>query len=199
MYRNVRFRRAALSDLPDLVCLVDIAGRGITCWFWGTLRAPGQSALEVGRERIRTHTAYPMHYKNWTVAEVDGAVVGALVGRLIPDPYDRGDASGLPMPFTPVLELEALAEGSWFLNILAIYPEYRGQGFGSTLLREAEETATAMRASQMSIIVEDANAGALNLYLRSGFRERARRPYIAFPGSMDEGDWILLTKEVGRR
>src|SRR5687768_13660765 len=117
MCQNARFRPAQLADVPDLVCLVDIAGRGITGWFWGTLREPGQSALEVGRERIRTHTPYPMYYKNWTVAEIDGAVAGALVGRLIPVPYERGDAGGLPRPFMPVLELETLAEGSWFLNI----------------------------------------------------------------------------------
>ena len=46
----------------------------------------------------------------------------------------------------------------------------------------------------MSIIVEDANAGALRLYLRHGFAEWARRPYVPFPGSMDKGDWVLLGK-----
>jgi hypothetical protein len=48
----------------------------------------------------------------------------------------------------------------------------------------------------MSIIMEDANVGALRLYLRHGFAERARRPYVPFPGSMDEGDWVLLGKEL---
>jgi ribosomal protein S18 acetylase RimI-like enzyme len=196
MYRTLRFRPAHQSEVPDLVCLVDIAGRGITAWFWGTLREPGQSALEIGRQRIRTHTDYPMHYKNWTVAEVDGAVAGALVGRPIPVPYERRDAGDLPKPFAPVLELEALAAGSWFLNILALYPEYRGQGLGSAMLSKAEEIGNAMGASQISIIVEGANPSALKLYLRCGYTERARRPYIAFPGSMDEGDWILLMKKI---
>jgi hypothetical protein len=46
----------------------------------------------------------------------------------------------------------------------------------------------------MSVMVD---AGALKLYLRHGFVEWARRPYVPFPGSKDEGDWILLRKDCG--
>ena len=77
---------------------------------------------------------------------------------------------------------------------MAMYPEFRGRGLGSELLSHAEKIARESGASRMSIIVEDANAGVLRLYLRHGFAERARRPYVPFPGSMDEGDWVLLGK-----
>ena len=49
----------------------------------------------------------------------------------------------------------------------------------------------------MSIIVEDANHDAHRLYLRYGFEQWQRRPYRPFPGSEDQGDWVLLRKEVG--
>jgi ribosomal protein S18 acetylase RimI-like enzyme len=79
-----------------------------------------------------------------------------------------------------------------------MYPEFRGQGLGSALLGEAENTARHAAAPQMSLIVEEANAGALKLYLRYGFVEWTRRPFIPFPGSGDAGDWILLSKQMAR-
>jgi ribosomal protein S18 acetylase RimI-like enzyme len=198
MNANLRFRQAQESDALDLACLIDSASRGLALWLWSTLREPGQSTIEVGRHRIRTQSASPMYYGAFTVAEIDGALAGALSGRLIPIPYERGDSAGLPDLFAPLLELEAVAAGSWYLNFVSVYPEFRGQGLGSALLSKAGEIARVAEASQMSLIVDEANAGALKLYLRHGFVEWTRLPYISFPGSMDEGDWILLKKEIAR-
>lgn len=195
---NVRFRRARQSDALDLACLIDCASRGLALWLWSTLRAPGQSSIEVGRQRIRTVTASPMHYGTFTVAEIDGALAGALTGRLIPLPYHRGDCADLPEVYRPVLELEAVAAGSWYLNVVAVYPEFRGRGIGSSLLGKAEEIARLSGAPRTSLLVEEANGGALQLYLKHGFREWARRPYIPFPGSTDAGDWLLLGKDLAR-
>ena len=72
-------------------------------------------------------------YGAFTVAEIDGAIAGALTGRLIPIPYKRGDFADLPDVFAPVLELEAVAAGSWYLNVISVYPEFRGPGLGSAL------------------------------------------------------------------
>ncbi len=190
------FRPARASDAPDLVILIDSASRGLVSWLWRTLREPGQSILEVGRHRIRTKADSPSHYANWTVAEIEGEVAGALTGHQIPEPYDPGDVSNLPAEFGPYLELEAIAAGTWYLMVVSVFPEYRGRGLGTALLAKAEELARITGASRMSLMVESANAGALKLYLRSGFIEWARRPYIPFPGSADEGDWILLRKDI---
>jgi ribosomal protein S18 acetylase RimI-like enzyme len=198
MRANVRFRRARESDAVDLACLIDCASRGLALWLWSTLREPGQSTIEVGRHRIRTQTASPLHYGTFTVAEIEGVVAGALTGRLIPIPHERGDCADLPDVYAPLLELEAIAAGSWYLNVLAVYPEFRGRGLGSALLRKAEEIACLTEAAQMALIVEEANSGALKLYLRYGFEEWARRRYMPFPGSTDEGDWILLGKDIAR-
>ena len=198
MRANVRFRQARESDALDLACLIDCASRGLALWLWGTLRAAGQSSIEVGRHRIRTLTASPLHYATFTVAEIDGAIAGALTGRSIPLLYERGDAADLPDVYAPLLELEAVAAGSWYLNVVAVYPEFRGQGLGSALLSKAEEIARLADAPQISLIVEEVNAGALKLYLKFGFREWMRRPYIPFPGSTDQGDWILLRKDIAR-
>jgi ribosomal protein S18 acetylase RimI-like enzyme len=198
MRGSLRFRRARESDAVDLACLIDSASRGLALWLWSTLRKPGQSAIEVGRHRIRTQTASPLHYGAFTVAEIEGAVAGALTGRLIPIAHERGDSADLPDAFAPVLELEAVAAGSWYLNVVAVYPEFRRRGLGFALLRQAEQIACLAGATQMSLNVEEVNSGAMKLYLRYGFEEWARRPYISFPGSMDEGDWVLLRKNIAR-
>jgi ribosomal protein S18 acetylase RimI-like enzyme len=198
MNTNVRFRRAQESDASDLICLIDGASRGLVLWFWSTLRAPGQATTEVGRNRIRTLAASPLYYGGFIVAEIDGVIAGALTGRPISIPYERGDATDLPDVFAPLLELEAIAAGSWYLTVIAVHPEFRSQGLGSALLRKAEEIARRAEAARISLIVEAVNAGALKLYLRHGFGELARRPYVPFPGSQDEGDWILLGKDIAR-
>ena len=79
----------------------------------------------------------PLPTATFTVAESDGAIAGALTGRLIPLPYERGDSADLPDVYAPLLELEAVA-GLWYLNVVAVYPEFRGQGLGSALLSKAK-------------------------------------------------------------
>jgi len=74
------FRPARKSDASNLPVLNDSAARGLAAWLWTTLRVPGQSILEVGRHRVLTPTTAPAHFTNWTVAEIDGEVAGALTG-----------------------------------------------------------------------------------------------------------------------
>lgn len=82
------------------------------------------------------------------------------------------------------------------MTALAVHAEYRGSGLGSSLVGKAEEIAHAAGASHVSLSVEEANTGAVRFYLRHGFVEWTRRPYVPFPGSKDEGDWILLKKQI---
>lgn len=190
------FRPARQSDACELAVLLDSASRGLVAWLWTTLRSPGQSILEVGRHRIRNNTKSPSHFTKWTVAEMNGEIAGGLTGFVIPAPDDPRDVSDLPDAYRPHLELEALAVGTWYLLVVSVFPEHRGRGLGTALLAEAEKVARQNGARQMSLLVESANAEALKLYLRCGFEERARRPFISFPGSTDEGDWVLMIKDI---
>jgi ribosomal protein S18 acetylase RimI-like enzyme len=190
------FRPARISDASNLAILIDSAARGLVAWLWTSLRNPGQSILEVGRNRILANIDSPSHFSNWTVAEIDGEVVGALTGFVVPEPDKSRDVSDLPEAFGPMLELEALASGTWYLMAISVFPEHRGRGFGTALLVEAENMARHSGVRQISLIVETANTEALKLYIRYGFRERARRPYLPFPGSTDEGDWLLMVKDI---
>jgi ribosomal protein S18 acetylase RimI-like enzyme len=188
-------RPAHKSDAAALAILVDIAGEGMPSYMWSRMREPGQSEFEVGRARAaREEGAFS--YRNTQVAEVDGEVVACLVDYPLDDPYDTGDLGKLPEVVRPLVVLEAQAPGSWYVNVLATFPEFRGQGIGARLLALAEERGRAQGAKSASIIVASENTGAMRLYGRTGYAEVARAPVVEFPGCAHGGDWVLMVKPI---
>jgi ribosomal protein S18 acetylase RimI-like enzyme len=188
-------RPATKRDALTIAALADIAGHGIPCWAWSQSRAEGQSVFEVGRGRaMRDEGAFS--HRNAHVVEVDGEVAGMVLGYRQPDPYDVSDLAELPEPFRPVVELEAEGPGSWYVNMIAAFPEYRGHGLGKRLLGHADVLAREAGAKSLSLIVESENAGARRLYERTGYRDSARRRLVPIPGSTQDGDWLLMVKEI---
>lgn len=194
MDSGVRVRPAALADAVHLAVLVDIAGRGMPVRVWQNLVEPGQSPLEVGRARAMREQA-SFSYRNATVAEEGGGVVGALIGYVIV-PDETGLAT-MPPQFRPIQELENEAPGHWYVNVLAVYPEIRGRGVGALLLREADRIGGAAATDGMAIIVDEANEGARRLYERHGYHVVARRPIVPFAGLHSGENWLLLTRPHG--
>ncbi len=188
-------RPARKSDAAALAILVDIAGEGMPSYMWSRMREPGQSAFEVGRARAARDEG-GFSFRNATVAERDGEVAACLIDYRLDDPYDTGDLTALPEMVRPLVELEAKAPGSWYVNVLATFPEFRGQGIGARLLEIAEERGRAQKATSASIIVASENAGAMRLYTRSGYREMARARVVEFPGCAHGGDWVLMVKAI---
>lgn len=189
----ITFRSATQEDCADLVVFADMATRRLTSFLWGQMAAPGQSALEVGRNVIRNVEGHFTYFDNWRVAEHKGQLVGALNGYVIP--HSSGSALATPDVVQPLNELKNLAAGTWYISVAAIYPEHQGKGFGSLLLAEAECLAILAGNDRLTLIVGSFNAGAYRLYQRCGFTEYARRAYLGFPGS-DEGEWILMVKDL---
>jgi len=188
-------RPARKSDAASLAILVDIAGEGMPGYIWSRMREAGQSAFEVGRARAaREQGAFS--WRNANVAEVDGELAAMLVDYRLEDPYDTGDLGKLPDVVRPLVVLEAKAPGSWYVNVLAAFPEFRGQGIGARLLALAEERGRAQGAKTASIIVASENTGAMRLYARTGYAEVARAPVVEFPGCAHGGDWVLMVKPI---
>jgi ribosomal protein S18 acetylase RimI-like enzyme len=189
-------RPATKADAADMVILVDIAGYGLPLWVWSGLYKDESSVLEVGRARAR-RDAGAFSYRNAHVAEHDGEVAGLLVSYRLDDPYVMPDLSKFPSEFRPAFELEAMVPGSWNVNVIAVYAEFRGIGLGRQLLDHAGTLARAAGAGQMSIIFESRNSAAHRLYRRCGYRELARRVRIPFPGDRTGSEeWVLMTRTV---
>ena len=48
----------------------------------------------------------------------------------------------------------------------------------------------------MTLMVGSFNSGARRLYERFGFHEAGRRPFVPFPGSDPEGEWMLMVLDL---
>ena len=93
-------------------------------------------------------------YRNAWLAEVEGAVAACLLGY--PAEEEPGPiAPETPAIFVPLLQLEALAPGSWYLNVLATYAPFRGKGLGRALLAHAETVARQGGHGAVSLIAAD--------------------------------------------
>ena len=187
-------RPARIEDAPVLAELVNHAGDGLPLHLWSRMAAPGESAWDVGRRRAaRPEGAFS--YRNATVIEQHAECAGCLIGYPLPD---RAEPIGDDMPamFVPLQELENLAPGSWYVNVLAVRPQLRGAGLGTRLLARADETGRALGKRGMSVIVSDANPGARRLYERCGYREAATRAMVKEDWRNDGRNWVLLTKAL---
>ncbi len=169
-----------------------MASEGLPDLAWADMAEPGESLRDVGRRRASRDEG-SFSWRNATLFERDNKVVSGMVGFALPDqPVDM--EADFPEAFRPLQELENLACGSWYINILGVYEELRGQGIGSLMLERAERIAADTGASGTSIIAFSANPGALRLYKRSGYDEVARRT-MHMPGWSHTGcEAVLLTK-----
>ncbi len=186
-------RRATPRDATDIAAMVDMAGEGLPAYFWSLMVEAGQAPFAIGRARaMREEGAFS--YRNVHIAEVDDAVAGAVIVTALGDPVDTDDVDKLHEIARPLALLEAQAPGHCYVNALAVYPEFRRWGIGARLLAHADMLGHTLAPKGMTIIVASENVGARRLYERNGYRAKASRPLVAFPGFKRGGDWVLLTK-----
>lgn len=187
-------REARASDAGDLVRFINMAADDLPLHFWKRSVGDGGDPWAYGRERA-AREAGNFSFRNAWLAEVGGEVAACLLGypaEEVPGPIDPDT----PAIFVPLLELEALAPGSWYLNVLATYDQFRGQGLGSALLLHAEKVARELGCRTISLIAEDTHQDALRLYTAKGFQEIARRPVVKGDWEVEAKDWILFTKTL---
>ena len=193
MKLNPPLRPGAITDAPILAELVNHAGEGMPLYLWAKMAEPGENAWDVGRRRAAREEG-SFSYRNAIMIDHEGEGAGCLIGYEIPDdPVPTGD---MPPMFVPLQELENLAPATWYVNVLAVRPQFRGLGLGTTLLAFADEIGRARGMRGMSIIVSDANTGARRLYERCGYRLTATRPMVKEGWQSEGQNWVLLTKNL---
>ncbi len=195
---DIEIRRGQPSDSGELAQLMNVAGEGIPAYIWSLMSASADDVMEFGARRVeRPEGAFS--FTNTRVAVVSGQLAGMLLGYRLPDPCEIGSDSDCPDVVRPLVELEALAPGSWYINAVATSAAHRGKGIGTRLMELAESLAGHSGAAVLSLIVAEENAAAKSLYEKLGYETRARRAIIPFPGCPHGGDWILMTKPARRQ
>jgi ribosomal protein S18 acetylase RimI-like enzyme len=187
-------RRATKQDAQALAELVDYAGHGIPGYLWSWSAEEEQFPIEVGIERVLREEAN-FSYRNAVVADVDGRVAAALLAYRLPEHSDM-NLDELPDLLRPLEELELKVPGTFYINILAAYPEYRGLGLGTSLLEAAHMLASEAGCNELSLEVFEQNVGALRLYERHGYREIARLPAVPHPVYPYDGAVLLMTRSM---
>ena len=185
------FRLATEADAPQLADLVNFAGEGLPLYLWQGLAEDGQDPWAVGRARQEAKA----REGQIVVADLGDGAVASLTGYAIgPEPEPIGD--DFPALFRPLQELENQAPDSWYVNVLACYPQFRGQGIGAALLEIADRIGRAEGLPRMSVIVADTNTGARRLYERHGYEETASAPCVKEKWDTDMENWVLLMKSL---
>jgi ribosomal protein S18 acetylase RimI-like enzyme len=192
MTRTNSFRPARIADAAVLAELVNYAGEGLPLYLWGKLVSASETAWDVGRLRAARETG-SFSYRNATIIEHEGQAAGSLIGYAIPEIVDPMPPD-MPAMFVPLQELENLAPGTWYVNVLAVLPSYRSLGYGTEMLRFADNLGCENGCRGMSVIVSNANSGAQRLYERLGYTETAKRTMVQEGWVNDGTEWVLLTK-----
>lgn len=192
--KTSQIRPAVRGDARAIAGLFQISSDGVADYVWTLLEEdyPGLSLIEIGEQRYaRENTDFS--YENCIVVEDAGRIVGMLHSYAMPDEIDPPPDDMDPV-LRPYAELEIAA--SLYISGLALEPEARGRGIGTSLLGLAHKRARDMGLSQLSLIVFEENDGALRLYKREGFTEQDRRAIVPHPLIHYTGDAILMAAEV---
>lgn len=188
-------RFANPEDAVAMTALVNIAGEGLPYYLWSHMCAENQTPWQLGQERAKRETG-AFSYKNTIVREENGQVVAALIGYALEHKVVPTNYSEIPPLFVPLQQLEDKVPGTWYVNVLATYPEHRNKGYGKTLLTLAENIAAGSGCSGLSIIVANTNAGARKLYENKGYRELEQLPMVKESWQHPGSTWVLLFKDL---
>lgn len=191
----MNIRNATIGDAEHLAFLINLAGEGLPAFLWRDMAEQGQDPLAIGARRAAREEG-SFSYRNARVVEIDGSIAGMLLSYPLPDPYDIGDPDDYPAVVRPLVELEAEVPGSWFINAIAAYEEFRGRGVGTALMSACQDMARIARATRLSLIVSSENSGAHALYVKLGYQKIGSRPLVAYPGGPGGGEWLLMVRSL---
>ncbi|RST86097.1 GNAT family N-acetyltransferase [Aquibium carbonis] len=182
-------RDATPTDARSLAELIAIAGAGIPEWLWTQMAGPNEDALDVGIRRAKRDEG-GFSWTNAIVAEVDGSVIGMILGYRLED--EDHDLERLPEILRPFLELERRVPGSWYINAFALYAPWRGRGIGTRLLAAASKRARDAGCRQMSVQTFSETPRSEAFYNRHGFRRLDTRRLPTPSPCHHGGDTVLL-------
>ena len=191
----IRLARACREDCLAIAELGQIAGHNIPGHFWGDWQQPGESIAEAGaRKAAREDENFS--YRNTQLAWIGDAIAGMLLAYPLPSAEDNDENPNDFEEFIrPMVELEQLVPETFYINMVATYPQFRGQGVGTALMGLVDELAAAKSCGITSLQVFDYNTDAIRLYQRLGFDIIAERDMIA-SDYLPAGKIFLMTRPV---
>lgn len=193
-------RNAVAADASTLAEVAMMAGHGIMTMLYEGL-VPGKTVVQalIDRRILNPKSHSALHH--WRIAESDDrAFLGAVncfpqsvLMAAEPDPLLVEDRV---LPVAELGELENLAVDSYYINLIAVFPQHRRSGAGRALVAEAERLARQARMTKLSLCTYEADASLMSFYDSLGFTVRERRSIRANPFFPSSGNWVLLTRDL---
>jgi hypothetical protein len=123
--RMLMVRKAHKEECRSIAEQAIMAGEGIPAFFWAQSAQPHEDLIQVGAQSL-LNEAETFSYRNVHVAEINGAVAGMMLAYRLPDEDGAEDLDSLPEFIRQLVELEQSVPGSFYINMLATFPEFRG-------------------------------------------------------------------------
>lgn len=174
MNYELNIRKATINDAPLIAKVVAMAIGEESAILYG-----GENYMNVFEE-IALLEDSQYSYRNAFVAEINGNAVGAVVA------YDGAELYPLRKATLDVIskhtakELQIADEtdaSEFYLDSLAVLPEYRGRGIGAQLILAVKDRAFNEYNKNLGLLVDFENPDAERLYQSVGF-ERADVKYF---------------------
>ena len=196
----VTIRSAEESDAQALAQIAIMAGHGLMELLYEGL-LPGKSLMDTIIERRIFAPRSFSTLARWRVAtDASGDILGGLnsyshdvMMAAPPDPLL--DESRLK-PIAALSEMEARAVDSYYINMIAVFPEYRGSGGGFALMQEAERLARKENLRRISLCTFENDPSLLRYYRRQGFEVHATCPIGQHPAFQTDGNFVLMMREL---
>jgi ribosomal protein S18 acetylase RimI-like enzyme len=199
MKMNCILRDACKEEARDLAILVNYAGtgpndKGLDYVGWGHAANEGEGPFDYGGRIIESEDGQYSH-QNIRVLEVDGSLVGMA---LCFEVFKRTDVemNFISEEFRIFKELTNTIPGSFYLDSLAISPEFRGKGYGQIMLEDSIKKARSQRYNSIYLIAFVENIAGVALYKKNNFYEVHRKPSNNHPIMPYTGDVVLYKKDI---
>ena len=162
-------RAAKASDVHEVVVLIMAAIGELTTLYTG--EASNEKAAPI-LAQFYTQPGNRFSQQLIKVVELDDQIAGMILC------YNGGDAPAL---YAPIEQFRASALGQgvkhpleaepneYYIDALAVAPQYRGKGLAAQLMLQAEQDALTAGMNQIALLVDVDNTRAKHVYLRQGY------------------------------
>ena len=183
---QVQLRAATPEDASAIAGICLLAGGGVFEYLYGC--AQSDTNAESILTKLSALASTPYAYRRFTMAEMDGAVVGGVNVISVPDLINAEEAI-LPAMFQTLGLSRMTVFRTAFRRIriglrmrgqrpdaatlvlanVAVFGEYAGKGIGEQLVQHVLDRAAKENYPSVSLVVWDSNSRARTLYQRMGF------------------------------
>jgi ribosomal protein S18 acetylase RimI-like enzyme len=201
-YPTAGVRRATPGDALACARLLLMASHGMAEAVFRDL-IPGKSTEYIIATRRIEPAGRSSSYTNWWVAEGDHSdIAGGINAYALKEGFRSTREELLTEErirvLRPMIALDAEATGTFFINILAVFPEHRHAGLGRRLIGLAVEEAREAGMAAVSLTTFEDDERLVSYYRAIGFATVASRPIQPHECLQAQGNLVLMTMPIDR-